>query len=78
MANFMMGIISLTLGVVIMAGVFITTIKGTNQTATVVCANGSAGCSASWGAGEIALWGLLSIAGIAGLVYGVMNVFGLA
>ena len=64
MANFIVGIISLTLGVVVLSGVFITTVKGTN--------------TSSWTAGEIALWGLLSIASIAGLVYGVMNVFGLA
>jgi len=64
MANFIVGIISLTLGVVVLSGVFITTVKSTN--------------TSSWTAGEIALWGLLSIASIAGLVYGVMNVFGLA
>ena len=64
MANFIVGLISLTLGVVVLSGVFITTVKGTNTT--------------GWTAGETALWGLLSIGAIAGLVYGVMNVFGLA
>lgn len=64
MANFIVGLISLTLGVVVLSGVFITTVKGTNTT--------------GWTAGEVALWGLLSIGAIAGLVYGVMNVFGLA
>ena len=64
MANFIVGLISLTLGVVVLSGVFITTVKGTNTT--------------GWSAGEVALWGLLSIGAIAGLVYGVMNVFGLA
>ena len=64
MANFIVGIISLTLGVVVLSGVFITTVKGTNTT--------------GWTAGEIALWGLLTIGAIAGLVYGVLNVFGLA
>lgn len=64
MANFIVGLISLTLGVVVLSGVFITTVKDTNTT--------------GWTAGEIALWGLLSIGAIAGLVYGVMNVFGLA
>lgn len=78
MANFIVGIISLTLGVVVLSGVFMSTVKTTNTTASVVCANGSAGCSESWSAGELALWGLLSIGAIAGLVYGVMNVFGLA
>lgn len=64
MANFLSGIISLTLGVVVLANVFITTVKDTN--------------TSGWSAGEVALWGLLSLAGIAGIVYGVMNVFGLA
>lgn len=64
MANFIVGLISLTLGVVVLSGVFITTVKGTNTT--------------TWTAGEVSLWGLLSIGAIAGLVYGVMNVFGLA
>jgi hypothetical protein len=78
MANFIVGIISLTLGVVIMSGVFITTVKGVNTSnSTCFYANG-ASYTCSWTAGEIALWGLLTIAGIAGMVYGVMNVFGLA
>lgn len=63
MANFIMGIIGLSVGVVVLSGVFITTVKGTNTT--------------TWTTSEIALWGLLSIVGIAGLVYGVLNVFGL-
>lgn len=77
MANMIVGIISLTLGVVVLSGVFLTTVKGTNQTATCVLANGATG-ECAWTAGEIALWGLLSIGAIAGMVYGVLNVFGLA
>lgn len=64
MANFIAGIISLTIGVVVLANVFIQTIKNTNTT--------------GWSSSEIALWGLLSLIGIAGVVYGVMSVFGLA
>lgn len=64
MANFIIGIISLTIGVVVMANVFITTVNGTNTT--------------GWDTAETALWGLLTISGIAGIVYGVLNVFGLA
>jgi len=77
MANFVTGIISLTLGVVVLSGVFLTTVKNANQTATCVLPNGASG-TCSWSAGEIALWGLLSIGAIAGMVYGVMNVFGMA
>jgi len=73
----MSGIISLTLGVVVLSSVFITTVKSANQNATCFYSNGTAyGCT--WSTGEIALWGLLGIAGIAGMVFGVLNVFGLA
>lgn len=64
MANFIMGIISLTVGVVVLANVFITTVKGTNTT--------------GWSTSEVAMWGLLTLAGIIGIVYGVLSVFGLA
>lgn len=63
MANFIAGIISLTIGVVVLAEVFIATVKGTN--------------TSTWGTAEIALWGLLSLIGIAGIIYGVMTVFGM-
>lgn len=63
MASFFGGILNLTLGVVILSGVFISTVKATN--------------TSSWSTSEVALWGLLTLAGIAGLVYGVMQVFGL-
>lgn len=63
MASFFGGILNLTLGVVVLASVFIKTVKDTN--------------TSGWTAAEIALWGLLTLSGIAGLVYGVMQVFGL-
>lgn len=63
MASFFGGILNLTLGVVILSGVFITTVKDTN--------------TSGWTTSEVALWGLLTLSGIAGLVYGVMQVFGL-
>lgn len=64
MANFILGLISLTIGVIVLASVFIETVKTTNTT--------------GWSSGEVALWGLLSLVGIAGLLYGVLNVFGLS
>jgi hypothetical protein len=64
MANFLTGIMSLTFGIIILAGVFITAVKNTS--------------TAGWTATEKTLWGLLTLAGIMGMVYGVMNVFGLA
>lgn len=63
MANMVMGIISITIGAVVLANVFLTTINGTN--------------TSTWGTSEVAMWGLLSLIAIVGLVYGVMNVFGI-
>ena len=80
MANFITGIISLTIGIVILANVFITTIKNTNQSYTCNANwNGSEYLSHScpWSSAEIAMWGLITLISIAGIVYGVMNVFGL-
>jgi len=77
MANFIIGIISLTIGVVVMANVFITTVKGTAQNYSCANASGAMVSDCSWTAAEISLWGLLTIAGIAGIVYGVLSVFGL-
>ena len=64
MANFIMGIISLAISVVVLANVFIYTVKNTSTT--------------GWSTSEITMWGLLSLISIVGLVYGVMNVFGIA
>lgn len=64
MANFIAGIISITIGAVIIASVFITTVKAQNTT--------------GWTTSEVAMWGLLTLIGIVGMLYGVLNVFGLA
>jgi hypothetical protein len=58
------GIISITLGVIMLANVFVPVVKGVNTT--------------TWSAGEIALWGVLTLAGIIGIVYGTFAIFGLA
>jgi hypothetical protein len=64
MANFIGGIINITIGAVILASVFVTTIKSTNTT--------------TWTASEVSMWGLLTLVGIVGLLYGVLQVFGIA
>lgn len=65
MANPMIaGIISITLGVIMLANVFIPTVKGVN--------------TSTWTTGEVALWGVLVLGGIIGIVYGTFAVFGLA
>jgi hypothetical protein len=58
------GLILLSIGIVVLASVFITTVKGTNTT--------------GWTTGEVALWGTLSIVGIASMLVGILQVFGLA
>jgi len=64
MANFIMGIISLSISVVVLSSVFIYTVKNTSTT--------------GWSTSEITMWGLLTLIAIVGLLYGVMNVFGIA
>jgi hypothetical protein len=63
MANLFAGLISLAIGVIILANVFIATVNDTNTT--------------GWDTADIALWGTLSLVAIAGMVYGVAAVFGL-
>ena len=58
------GIISITLGVIMLSNVFISVVKATNTT--------------GWTSSETAMWSMLSLAGIIGLVYGTFVVFGLA
>jgi hypothetical protein len=88
MANFIMGIISLSISVVILANVFISTVKG-----TTTCVPGSLGANCNGtvnfgtnatGVGGVAftpsetvMWGILSLIAIVGMVYGVMQVFGI-
>lgn len=65
MANPMIsGIISITLGVIMLANVFIPTVKGVN--------------TSTWTTGEVALWSVLVLGGIIGIVYGTFAIFGLA
>ena len=64
MATFIGGIINITIGAVVLASVFITTVKDFN--------------TSEFTTSEVAMWGLLSLIGIVGLMYGVLQVFGLA
>lgn len=62
MANFIGGIISITLGVIVLANVFMTTVHTTNTT--------------TWSASEVALWSVLGLVGVIGILYGTLSVFG--
>lgn len=63
MANFVGGVISLVLGVIMVANVLIPVVKGTNTD--------------SFTPSELAMWGIVSLGGIIGIVYGSFAVFGL-
>lgn len=64
MASLMGGLISLAIASIVLVNVFITTIKDANTT--------------GWTTGEVALWGTVTLVAIAGFVYGILNVFGVA
>lgn len=64
MSSFIGGIISLAIGAVVMANVFIFVVLNTSTD--------------TWSASDKAMWGLLTLVGIVGLLYGVLNVFGIA
>ena len=61
---FVQGIIGITLGVIMLANVFMPVVKGTDTT--------------NYTTAELALWAVLGLGGVIGLVYGVFSVFGLA
>ena len=63
MANLIGGIISLAVGLIVLANVFISTVINQNTT--------------TWSTADIALWGTLTLVGIAGMLYGTAAVFGL-
>lgn len=63
MANMISGIVSLSLGVVVLANVFIMVVKEQ--------------CLSGWATSEVSMWGLLTLAGIIGLVFGTLSVFGI-
>lgn len=77
MANMISGVISITISAVVLANVFIYQIKNTNQTYSIYNASGGSPAVGSWSQSEKAMWTLLSLLGIVGLVYGVLSVFGI-
>jgi hypothetical protein len=63
MASFFGGVLQLGLAVTVATAYLIPTIKGVN--------------TSTWTAPEIALWALASLAVIAGVINGILNLFGL-
>ena len=56
------GIISMTLGIILFANVLMPTIKGTD--------------TSQWSASELAMWSVAGLGGVVGIVYGILNMFG--
>ncbi len=63
MGNFISGIITLSIAVIMMASVYMTTVHTTN--------------TSTWTGSEIALWSVVGLIGVVGIVYGALNVFGI-
>ncbi len=63
MASFIGGIVSVAIGAVVLQAVYLTTIHSANQT--------------GWSSAEISLWNVLGLAGIIGLLVGVLQLFGI-
>ncbi len=63
MPNMIGGIISLTLGILLISNVFLQIVHDQNQS--------------GWSAAETSMWSVLGLGGVIGLVYGTFNVFGL-
>ena len=60
--NFIGGIISISIGIIMLANVFMTTVIGTN--------------TSSWSTSQVAIWSVVGLAGVVGILYGTLNVFG--
>lgn len=63
MAEFIKAIIGLTIAIVMFATVYMSTLKTTN--------------TSTWNSQEVALWGIMGVIGIAGMLYAVAGIFGL-
>lgn len=64
MANFVSGVISLVLGVIMVVNVLVPVIKGANTD--------------SFSTSELAVYGITSLGALVGIAYGAFAVFGLA
>lgn len=62
MANLIAGIVGLVLGIVLIANLYMTTVHDTN--------------TSTWSTSEVALWSVVGLIGVIGIVYGALNVFG--
>jgi hypothetical protein len=84
MASFIGGIVNIAIGAIVLQSVFLQTIHSAND-----CVAGTLGATcngtveygtygqAAWSSSEISLWSVLGLAGIIGLLVGVLQLFGI-
>ena len=63
MASFIGGIVNISIGAIVLQAVYLSTIHNANQT--------------GWSSSEVSLWSVLGLAGIIGLLVGVLQLFGI-
>lgn len=91
MASFIGGIVNVAIGAIVLQAVYLTTIHNathcfngtldyTLNPVTGAC-NGTTGfgtfANASWSSAETSLWNVLGLAGVIGLLVGVLQLFGI-
>lgn len=70
------GIITLSISSVVMANVLIYIVKNTSGCSFGDCTNPN-NTAGTWSGTETAMWGLISLVGILGIMVGVLQIFGL-
>ena len=87
--GFIGGIVNISIGAIMLSTIFISSIHNThtlgecfNATSGTACAYGTAvgtniSYTGAWSISEVALWGVLVIAGLVGLIVGTLNIFGI-
>jgi uncharacterized membrane protein YsdA (DUF1294 family) len=63
MASFIGGIVNISIGAIVLQAVYLSTIHSANQT--------------GWSSSEVSLWSVLGLAGVIGLLVGVLQLFGI-
>ena len=84
MASFIGGIVNIAIGAIVLQAVFLRTIHEANNCVAGTLGqncNGTVGWGtygqAAWSSSEISLWNVLGLAGIIGLLVGVLQLFGI-
>ena len=72
MASFIGGIVNVAIGAIVLNAVYLNTVHNVNNT------NSTTGLPINgWSSSEVSLWNVLGLAGIIGLLVGVLQLFGI-